>query len=153
MIRIIQLVFCLTFVHVAHLNAASEKVLYCSDKLATGFGKTAGSYTTGDFKLLRFAVRVSSDFEEITIDDDIFACQPIYENRLTETLNPEFISCFHTATKAGDGKRHDVGGHPALFYINVKTMKYEMAQFSPFAYTHSEGVDNSSMRAGKCEDF
>ena len=137
-----------TFIIVPITNVVADKVMYCSEEISTGFIEDEGAYRDGTFQLDRYAIKVTDDYDEITIDDLIFDCRPSFDSN----FDPHRITCFHDAAISEEGNRIDYGGLPQLFFYNSETNRFIYVNVSTHGYTNN-GPDTESMSAGICEDF
>ena len=52
----------LLFLMLVSLGSYGEKVLYCSDNLATGFFKENGHWSSGNFTLKKWTIKFNQDY-------------------------------------------------------------------------------------------
>ena len=147
--RFIAFFVALSFFVLDAQQTKAETVLYCSDELATGLNREAGTWEEASFKLLRRTLKITGEFDKILFEGHVYDCSPAYD----DTYKAQFVTCFHTAFLS-DGKVFDIGGLPKLFAFNTQTMRYTFLNGKTSAYIgDGPDVDTDSFYAGKCEKF
>ena len=66
----------------AQISYEEDRVLYCMDKLATGFSKRSGQYQIARFEPQRFSIKISNErytpnryvTATLTTGDDVYKC-------------------------------------------------------------------------------
>ena len=139
----------LIFLALPLTRVAADTVMYCSSEHSIGVYEENGSYSTQNFKMGRFTVKVDGDFDEVTIGKSIFDCRPSYD----ANFDANKITCFHDAEISNNGgHRVDYGGLPLLFFYNRGTNRFTYFAGSTEAYA-SNGPDSDNLYAGRCESF
>ena len=117
----------------------TEEVLYCVDELATGINFDKGKWTDMPFVKKKRTVKFNDDRSSLKgLDDRTFTCSPVYPNAA-----PELLIC-------------RTSYNTEILFINVKTMRYEYANMSPFGYQTGDSPevkDTSAIYAGTCTTF
>ncbi len=118
----------------------ADEVLYCTEKLTTGFFYEEGKWETTSFNKERFTIKIIGDWESISYDDNVFKC---------------------------DGDREYRDGYPKIcknekpydasaFNIDKYSLRFVFVNPSVAGYAlENENLepDTDNISAGQCEKF
>jgi len=129
-------------------SAYAEKVLTCSEEIATGFESNGGIWETSDYEKSRYTIEANDDFTRLVKGISIFECRPAF----AADYEPNLVTCFMTAeyTSANDKTVVEFGGPPEFFFFNRDTLRYVFANVSTGGFADN-GDDSDNLSAGKCE--
>lgn len=128
----------------AQISYKEDRVLYCMDKLATGFSKRSGEYQIARFEPQRFSMKISNERHTansyvtatLTRDDDVFTCVGF------ETEGHFPVVCKDEYSMSLDS-----------FSIDWKTLRYTRTEVSTGGYSSQYGGDTDVIYGGACDDF
>lgn len=138
----LHLTFALTFFLLfttvpAQSQSVGERILYCVDELALGFGKENGKYIESGFETQRFKVKVGIAFQIVKYQEQVYACKP-----LPETPDVAPVICRSKDYFSAD-----------IFVIDKKSLRYTRTRTSIDGFIAEETNDTDSFYAGTCEIF
>ena len=130
----------LLFLMLVSLGSYGEKVLYCSDNLATGFFKENGHWSSGDFTLKKWTIKFNQDYSLLSglKGGRDWNCFNSYGN-----TDYNSIACVSAWENGGAFSYHKK--NKRYLYISSITDGYIDT------YVEPQGTD--ILRAGSCVDF
>jgi hypothetical protein len=132
----ISIVFFIFGVLIAnHSNA--DHVLYCQEKLNTGFKNEEGLWRSANFKTKRYTIKFKNDYSTLEglQKGNTFSCFPTWAH-----LSLDSLACIS-----------EVGGQ--TFTFNKKTNKFQYSSPKPEYGYDVNGTDTENFSVGTCEKF